>query len=536
MVNPLSGLDSDTRACGEKANVDELIEAIGCGRYQCIIYFWSCMTSVMWGMQTTTNVFTGLDYDLRCVSEVCTGQDAPSMSRFCADPEAYAGVWERYSHTFSVVMEWGSCGDTWMGPLIGSVFFAGWFCGGLIGGSSDILGRARTSALWTVLSAAMLFASTFSPNIGVYYALRFVHGVCIGAGSLVTFVFGVEACTIKWQGKVGSTSVAAFGVGTSLCVLIAYHFPHWKDLSQIIAAVGVVPVFLQMFLYESPRWLVAVDRCETAEAHLRHIARINDVAYPSTALVSTARPVVVSAEGEGVSETNMKLRLLFQIPITRQRVLIMGFFWFVCSLAYYGLNFAAGSLGGDLYLNVLLLALVELPACALQAWMADRPFAGRRGTTFAGFLTSSVGCILFFVLSAFDISAPARIFALFGKMGIFASFVVAYVWTAELFPTNIRGTALGWCTSCARIGGLVAPFAATFEALALLLFGTLAFIAAVLCRMLLPETVGKSLPECLADLEGAEDTNISTKEALSEADKLMDISKMCKPYAESGSC
>ena len=41
--------------------------------------------------------------------------------------------------------------------------------------------------------------------------------------------------------------------------------------------------------------------------------------------------------------------------------LTLCFLWFVVTLSYYGLSFAAASLAGGLYLNGVLLALVELP-------------------------------------------------------------------------------------------------------------------------------------------------------------------------------
>ena len=44
-----------------------------------------------------------------------------------------------------------------------------------------------------------------------------------------------------------------------------------------------------------------------------------------------------------------------------------------------------------------------------------------------------------------------------GKFGASAAFALLYVYTAELYPTEIRGTALGLCCMMARVGGFVAP-------------------------------------------------------------------------------
>ena len=40
------------------------------------------------------------------------------------------------------------------------------------------------------------------------------------------------------------------------------------------------------------------------------------------------------------------------------------------------------------------------------------------------------------------------------------AYQVAYLYTTEVYPTNVRGLALGLMSSSARIGAIVTPFAA----------------------------------------------------------------------------
>ena len=37
-----------------------------------------------------------------------------------------------------------------------------------------------------------------------------------------------------------------------------------------------------------------------------------------------------------------------------------------------------------------------------------------------------------------------------GKFGVAAAFAMVYLYTAELYPTSIRGTAVGACSTVAR--------------------------------------------------------------------------------------
>lgn len=66
---------------------------------------------------------------------------------------------------------------------------------------------------------------------------------------------------------------------------------------------------------------------------------------------------------------------------------------------------------------------------------------------------------------------------LVGKLGSSGAFSTAFVYTAELFPTEIRGSAVGGCSMVGRVGSMAAPQLAlflpglTFKELPLLVFG-----------------------------------------------------------------
>ncbi len=44
-----------------------------------------------------------------------------------------------------------------------------------------------------------------------------------------------------------------------------------------------------------------------------------------------------------------------------------------------------------------------------------------------------------------------------GKFGAAAGFAVIFLYTSELYPTEIRSTAVGICSTLARVGGIAAP-------------------------------------------------------------------------------
>ena len=87
-----------------------------------------------------------------------------------------------------------------------------------------------------------------------------------------------------------------------------------------------------------------------------------------------------------------------------------------------------------------------------------------------------------------------------GKFGASASFAIVYLYTAELYPTSIRNTAVGTASMIARIGGIAAPFLAGIKGvLPLIIMGGSSLLGGLLA-ILLPETLGSTLPETLDEV------------------------------------
>ncbi|KAK3261533.1 hypothetical protein CYMTET_29565 [Cymbomonas tetramitiformis] len=166
--------------------------------------------------------------------------------------------------------------------------------------------------------------------------------------------------------------------------------------------------------------------------------------------------------------------------------------WFSASLSYYGLSLGSGHLQGNLYYNAMGSALMEIPACIVAAGMLDSPSTGRRLSVAIFYLCGAVSCLMLVLFRATFLANWAH---MLGKLAMSAAFDAILVYSIEVFPTAVRGSAMGLCSAMARVAAMLAPVVLELCGMTImhLLFGCMAACAAMACFLGLPETSGQSL-------------------------------------------
>ncbi|XP_021939494.1 solute carrier family 22 member 6-A-like isoform X6 [Zootermopsis nevadensis] len=200
---------------------------------------------------------------------------------------------------------------------------------------------------------------------------------------------------------------------------------------------------------------------------------------------------------------------LFRSAVLRKYNLIMVLVWFSDSLLYYGIIFHLPDLNGERHMNFLLGAVVEILSYILAYIILSR--FGRRLPLASFLLIGGIICVLVGAVSvvpekdAYWVGQTQTAMAIIGKGVVVSGFCTMFLYTSELFPTVLRGVAIGHCGFWGRVGSLLAPQLLflgeyTLPAVPLVIMGILGMLAG-LSVLALPETLGRQLPDTVEEVE-----------------------------------
>ena len=364
--------------------------------------------------------------------------------------------------------------------------FLGMFVGTVVFGmGSDRMGRRSAFILLLLIYSIFTFADAFAPNAAWLIALRFFAGVGIGAEIVVIDTYVTEVVPSYARGRyVAITQVAGFCAVPVAAVLSRVLVPThwlmsgWRWVMVIGASGALLTWWFRRRLPESPRWLESRGRVAEAGAIMSALEAESFSTSEGSGewrvmsdeeergRVNTEGTAARSTEGTEKGEKSVvrqetllshapeeeSFAELWRPPYLERTVMLMAF-QALQTIGFYGFaNWAPTFLlkrGVSLLHSLeytMLIAVVSPLGPLLGAWTSDR--LERKWTI----------VVLALVVAALGLGfgnseAPAAVVG-FGALLTLANYwfsAAFHAYQAELYPTRLRGTGVGFTYSWSRL-------------------------------------------------------------------------------------
>lgn len=327
---------------------------------------------------------------------------------------------------------------------------------------SDRIGRRAT-----ILLASLMFIGTsicgFMPSFAWNLVMCFVMG--ISAGGMLPIVFALMAESIP-AGKRGWVIVLHGGLGTvggylvasGLAALLEPHFA-WRILWFAGLPTGLLLIVLNRWIPESPRFLLEHGRFDEAESVM---ARYGVVVEPGAA--TPPPPQIAAAQAVDSASAAPRLLRLFRRPYLGQTL----------AIASYGLGWGLVNWGFLTFVPAILQDRGVEAGAASRILFESAQFAVPGTVLVAvlyGMWSSRKSMVLFAVCTAAALVGfavldpgsggvegpwllPLSVVLLVSSGGVIS---MLSPYTAEVYPTHLRGTGSGLAAGSSKLGGILGP-------------------------------------------------------------------------------
>ena len=453
--------------------------------------------------------------------------------------------------------KWG-LPSRWQG-LYASVFYSGMVVGGVVfGRMADRHGRRPVLLACVAMASGFGMAAGVAVDATMLVGCLLLQGVgCGGVLPLGSCIFG-ECCPVHCRGKylslLGMTIPGGAIVGCGLAWSIVPRADAawngaaadswswgWRVLYLVMGGMGLVLLaVLCAALPESARYLLGQGREAEAQEVLRGLVaeeglvdkgergaeeRGDESTRAARGLAKKESEAKASllevqeeagagegaaAEGGGGSSSSAGIGALFS-PQLRLTTALLWLIWFGTSFGANGFNVYLPTMlknkgigAGQVYQDTLIYSAAGVPGAIAASQLVELKTVcgmgfGRR-MLIGGALALTAGSVALF--GATGTEAELVVFSCFFNLFSNGVWAALYTFTPEAYPTSVRGTGVGMCTSLSSLAGILAPlFAGVFvdvdSGLVVATFVAMIAVGAGVSTLLPRERGGEKLQERL---------------------------------------
>lgn len=373
---------------------------------------------------------------------------------------------------------------------------------------SDRFGRKRVLLLSAVLFSISAIGSAIPRSLAELVVARMVGGVGVGMASMLSPLYISEAAPASIRGRLVSLNQLTIVSGMLVVYFVNALIQRQGDEAWNVAlgwrfmfgseTLPALLFFVLLFLVpESPRWLAKQNREQEALDVLRRVAGPER----APAELQEIREAVALEGGSigQVFEPGMRVALIIAIVLAVLQQ-ITG----INAILYYAPEVfkQAGAITSTAFAQTVLVGAVNVAFTLVAIATVDK--FGRKALLLVG--AAGMGVFLFLVGQAFRPGAAGGPWVLpfvLGYIACFAFSVGPVVWVvmSEIFPTRIRGRAMGiatvclWC-ACYLVSQTFPMLRASLgPTLTFYSYGAMCVVMVIFVWRVVPETKGKTLEE-----------------------------------------
>ncbi len=329
--------------------------------------------------------------------------------------------------------------------LMASAALIGMFFGSIIFGYlSDKLGRKKLYEYDLLITSIFLFLTGLSTNVFEFIIFEIIAGLGIGADYPISSSIQAEFSPKNSRGKYLIYNIFNWNIGFIAFYIISILFViyaganAWRYMYLSAALIPLIVVLLRRSMPESPYYLIKSGNDEAA------------MAIENTFYKNVKNPYV--------NRGKTSIYELFSKKYIRYTIFV-SIAWFSYDVASYGIWTYTPSLfasTSSYVISVVGSLLEEIPVIIgfIVLWHLIEKI-GRRKMEIIGFLLPLIPMILLYFTGNIGF---LMLFFMFGFMHFSHNLgpgELTFTYPVEIFPTNIRGTAMGFATLSSRIGAIL---------------------------------------------------------------------------------
>ena len=243
---------------------------------------------------------------------------------------------------------------------------------------------------------------TVAADIYIYSLLRSLLGFFARPAFGTLYCIYLEKLSTSDRARFMPLVDMTSGFTSIYMALSGYIFDHWKNVSYFWGAQVAFCGLLCLFIPESEEWLKSQERKSTTKCSL--LADICAFFRSRSFLSIWPR---------------------------------LAFVWSSVVLTFYGLNFNAENLAGEIYLNFVYFGLVDAAANVILVFVS--PLIPRKWMATGLITVAGSFCLASGIAKSQDIDDNVvNALAYCGKFFISGAYSLVYLVTGELFPTSVR--------------------------------------------------------------------------------------------------